>query len=126
MIRYSRNKELDILITNTTGITVLGDILQHYQELNKIKDLPRNLKNLIDCREAIFELNVEDLNKTKPLVKDSLKWFDSIKEAILVNQPSSTAIAMMFQDFNNSHSNYEFKIFSTKSAALDWLTSFDV
>ena len=54
-------------------------------------------------------------------IKESLKRYRTIKEAILVDKPFETAVAKVFQLFNSKIKNYSFDVFSTENASRNWL-----
>ena len=121
MKSYSLNENDQILILTAIGKQSLKDIIDHYLYLSKTNDLPKDLKCLIDCREAIFELDHNELNFTTKSVNLALQNYDRINEAILVEKPFETVIANLFEELNAPLENYTFQVFSTEEAALNWL-----
>ena len=68
----------------------------------------------------MFDFKAKDIPKIWEAVNACLENYDSIEEAILVQKPYETAMAVIFEDGAPTE-NYKFKIFSTRENALDWL-----
>jgi len=96
-------------------------IVNHYIKIHTDDSLPKNLKVLIDARGTQFKLNVEDLNHARKELVQALGKYTSIREAILVDKPHATAIAILFSDSYSDITSYSFRVFSTEIEALRWL-----
>lgn len=118
---YLYNEMLRILETETQGIIIIDDIISHYTKIMDDSTLPRNLKVLIDCRGTQFDIEVGEISLTKDVVKKALLKYNSIKEAILVDEPYETVVATLFKQYNLSLESHSFSIFCTERAARNWL-----
>lgn len=121
MRKYSFNETLMILETEYTGILNIEDIIGHYEKIGNDDALSDNLKVLIDCRDARMDLKVIEINQTHDVVLKALKRHKYIKEAIIVDKPIETVMAILFRDHNRELKKYSFRIFSTEEAARGWL-----
>ncbi|CAA6679774.1 MULTISPECIES: hypothetical protein [unclassified Lentimonas] len=123
MLEFNFNEEKKLLTTTATGIIGVNDIISHYEQLPEYQDKTRKLKVLIDVRKSQFELKLPDLSQTTETVQSALSHFESIAEAILVDEPSATAVTVIFQNYNSGVEGYQFKMFSTCEAAEGWLSA---
>ena len=123
MIRHHYNPQEQLLLTKVSGEVVLEEIKYHYQVLRYLEDVPKRLNVLIDCRRVKFKVDIDELKTTAREVELALSVYEGIREAILVEQPEQTVMAMMFQEYSKGLENYCFNVFSTKEAAMEWLLS---
>jgi len=121
MITYEFNTKLEILETTLTGKIGIDEIVQYYNQLKGNNDLPRNLKNLIDSNNAQYTFQDKDLIKIADVIKKLLEQHNFIKEAIVQNSPYETAMAMLYERMVY-YNNFQFSLFSTREAAIEWLT----
>ena len=122
MLKYSYNNKLNILEIKATGTNRVTDIIKHYTYLAENNSFPKNLNFLIDSKDAKIEINPDELSQIfKPLLK-TIKKYDVLYEAILVDKPYETAITTLFETQLKTFQNYKFNIFNTQEAALDWLS----
>lgn len=121
MREYSFNEESIILETKTSGILKIEDIINHYDEIARDDTLPRNLKVLIDTRGTQFDVKMNEMSLATNTVKNVLQKYNYIKEAILVDKPSTTVVAMLFEINSTGFESYNFQVFSTENAARNWL-----
>ena len=122
MLEFNFNEEKQLLVDTATGIIGLNDIISHYEKLPEYQCKTRRLKVLIDVRKSQFELELPELSRTTETVRSALHHFETIDEAILVDEPTATAVTVIFQNYNSNLERYQFKIFSTREAAEDWLS----
>jgi GTP-binding protein EngB required for normal cell division len=119
MINYTFHKEYNLLEVKVSGKLCIQDVIKHYNTLSNHNSLPNNLVSIIDCRNANFETDsqeIDDMNQIFESVKNALKKFDRIKEAIVVDKPFETAVATMFSEIADK--KYSCSIFSTLEGAL--------
>ncbi len=122
MIQYSYNRKNGILETRGTGIVTINEIAEYYENIYQDDSLPENLRNIIDSRENAFNIKAtEPFSHFKSIVKKLVSRYKSIKEAIIVDNPSATVIAMLYEKHTAGIKSYEFNVFSTKEGALNWL-----
>jgi len=113
---------------NTIGLyklTIIGkltsdEVINYYNDLSVMPDLPDNLQVLIDCTSAQFEIKPEDIGRLKEAANNAIKRFTLFREAMMVEQPYETVIVTLYRDMTLSE-NYHFEIFYTRDAALNWL-----
>jgi len=118
---YTMNPTTGIFIADKTGILTLEGIMAHYVELQVNTSLPNTLKVLIDCRKARFDVDINKLASLESHVRESVKRFQYLREAILVDKPYETVVATLFLKIHASLPNYSFRVFSTQEAAQLWL-----
>jgi len=118
---YSFNEEDGILELKTEGLMKVKDIISHYVHITSDDSLPEKMKVLIDSRGTRMDLRVEDIALTNEAVKQAMRKFRFLKEAIIVDKPYETVIATMFERFYSKMDNYLFRVFSTENAARNWL-----
>lgn len=123
MINHSFNKQRQILGIVALDVVTVDQIIEYYISISKDNSLPRNLNILIDASKAKFQkgINKNEDEKVRLALKEALKVFDSICEAIIVDKPNETAISMLFREYNQNIKNFSFEIFSTQKAAIKWL-----
>jgi len=125
MVNYQYSYETRLLRVSVQGIIYIKDIIGYYQKISEDKTLPQNLKVIIDCRKTIIKLDVEknEMEETKEVVKLAMKSFVRIKEAIIIDNPSATVAATLFQIATETTKGYKFSLFNTEKAALKWLNN---
>ncbi|MDE5424104.1 hypothetical protein L3073_17965 [Ancylomarina sp. DW003] len=121
MVISEFNPATGILESSFEGDVSLNEILEYIIATKKNKSFPRNLKIRTDSSKAVFDFSIHDLNAIIIENEKSLKKYDSITDAIIVSDPKTTALAMLFQELEKNP-KYKFEIFSTKEAAEDWLS----
>jgi hypothetical protein len=121
MSSYSFNEKSGILETKYTGVLKIEDIIGHYTRINDDDSLPRDLRVVIDCRGTKFDLKAQEIVLSYDAVRKALINYNYIKEAILVDKPHETVVAMMFEKDHSDFDSYSFRVFSTDKAARDWL-----
>jgi hypothetical protein len=97
-------------------------IIEYYNYLRDEQSLPRKLKILIDTSGCVFTANASDIRELNEAMKEAVKKFEFLEEAIIVTKPYETVIATLFSEANREP-NYIFRIFSTEAAADNWLAS---
>lgn len=101
----------------------LKEILDYIIATKNNKEYPRDLKIITDASQAIFEFSFKELESIVVENEKSLEQYDSITDAIVVSDPKTTALAILFQELEKNP-KYKFQIFATKEAAEDWLSQF--
>jgi hypothetical protein len=118
-ISYSIEKDLvRILFLGKIRIQAINKLIS---DLAHKRDLPLNLKVLIDSRRAKFVTKPGDLPLIIKKLKEHNNKFESIKLTIIQQNPYETAISMILQELLKEISNIYFRVFSTEQAAILWL-----
>lgn len=120
------NIELDhttrIILYRHKGLLRKKEIGEAWQELLKINEFTVGKYNLLsDYLEAQFRLGTNDVQLISNFLfslKDILK---DKKQALVVQDPKSTAISMLFEMDVIEKVGFLVKTFSTRNAALIWL-----
>lgn len=123
MVVSEFNPLTGILEAKFEGSVYLKEILDYIISTKNNKELPRDLKIITDASQASYNFSYKELQNIVIENKKSLKQYNSITDAIVVTDPNTTAISMLYQELEKTK-KYKFKIFSTKEAALDWLNDF--
>ncbi len=105
-----------------TGSIEKEEIGKAWEDLlskNEFTNLNYNL--LSDYRNSTFNLNVEDVD----LICDFLLTLKHIlkdkKQSLILDDPISTAMSLIFEGEVNEKIGFKVKVFSTENAALKWL-----
>jgi len=121
MERCVKNKLDGILKIRISGIVNIKDISNHYVAIANDKTLSDRLNILTDCRETKLNISPEELNGYSKFTKKVFGRFNYIKEAIIVDKPYETAIAILLGKTLSILNNHLIGIFSTEKAATNWL-----
>lgn len=122
MVVSDFNHQTGILKSRFEGEVSLQEILDYIIATKENKIYPRRLKIITDASHANFTFSINDLNAIVDENEKSLEKYDSITDAIIVSDPNTTALSMLFQELEKNE-KYTFNIFSTKKASLKWLKS---
>lgn len=123
MVISEFNPLTDILEAKFEGHVNLEEILDYIISTKNNKDFPRDLKIITDASQASFNFSYNGLQSIVSENKKSLKQYSSITDAIIVTNPKTTALSILYQELEKTK-KYKFNIFSTKEAAMDWLNDF--
>lgn len=123
MISATFNNHLNILETQFKNDVYLNDVLNYITATIENTTYPRILKILTNAKQVKFKFTVNDLKAISNESSKSLKHYDIIADAIVVNSPEAAAITTLYQALSKNES-YHFEVFSTKEAALNWLSTF--
>lgn len=122
-MQHAAQQDGFILETKQEGKVYLEDMLKGLQMIKESVQLPRNLKILEDSRQAQVMFGVKDLEFLLDSLDEAAANYESIKHAVLLNNPLSTVFAMLINSKKLTN-HYELKVFTTREAALAWLNSF--
>lgn len=123
MVTSNFNPQTQILESEFTGEVTLSEIVNYIVSTKENKSLPRILKINTDARKANFNFSIHDLETIILENNKSLEKYDSIIDAIIVDNPQTTAISMLYQELEKNE-KYHFNIFSTVEGASKWLANF--
>ncbi|MCK5169762.1 MAG: hypothetical protein KAQ75_07780 [Bacteroidales bacterium] len=124
MITYIFNSVTGILEAKFEDKVSIKDIIEYVLLLREDKSLPKKLKILTDATKGKFPKGVvpKDMIKLVEVNKESLAQRDFIYDAFIVSGTFEMALGMLYKSISKTK-NYRFNVFSTKEAALKWLTS---
>lgn len=122
MILTNFNHHKGIIETNFEGDVTIKEIVDYIIATKENESYPRFLKILTNATEANMDLSIDDLSIIVEENYKSLKKYDTIIDAIIIEKPKETALTMLYQRLAKND-KYRFKIFYTKEAAIRWLES---
>ncbi len=120
MLQIQFDEEYHLLHTKLSGKIHFEDVEEHYSHIFESHDLPRDLNVMIDARYAQFQLKPADIEMIVAMAAECLPKYKRISEAIVVDKPYETMVAMLFEE-SSTLPGYHFKTFSTIKAAQNWL-----
>jgi len=123
MITSNFNDELQILETAFNGVITADDVLDYLTEFKENSNYPRKLKSLTNATHASFKFSFRELSSFNKQKNKSLKKYDIVISAIIIDRPATAAISTLYGAIANNK-KYKFKVFSTQEAALIWIGSF--
>lgn len=123
MVVSEFNNQTGVLESKFTGKLSLKEVLDYIIATKNNREYPRDLKIITDSSQAIFDFSFSDLQSIVIENEKSLEQYDSITDAIIVSNPNTTALSMLYQELEKSK-KYRFNIFATKKASLGWLNQF--
>ena len=109
-----------ILSVKARGNIDFWELLDLYKSIETNDKFPRKLKIIIDTLKTKFDFPVEYNEDISKAIKNVIKKYDFIKEAIVVDEPDETSVELMFDD-KFVFENFSFKIFNNLKAAQKWL-----
>jgi hypothetical protein len=125
MINLSYNSTKDRLDVNYTGVVTLEEIIDYIETVKNDKSLPRTLKILTIANNITMDFKTEDLAKIVYAVTESVKNYDFMIDAFIVDKSKETAFSLLFSNIS-TRDNYKFNVFSTEDAAQKWISSFNI
>jgi hypothetical protein len=119
----SIDHKLRIIRYKHTGIIQAAEIEEAWQEFLTMKEFTELKYNLLsDYRNSVFDIPIkfadviiEFMNAIKHIVNGK-------KQALIVDDPYSTAISIIFEDMVYQKVGFIVQVFSTEEAALRWLS----
>lgn len=123
MVSAEFSEQDGLVYTRFSGRVKSEEIIEYIIRNTKNKKYPRNLKILTDATGTEFTFPPRELEKIREKIYDNMKNYNFIADAIVTTSPNATALAIMYQGFEQIE-NYYFKVFSTEKAALEWLSKF--
>jgi len=120
MIEYKFNTESNILEANYIGEVTCDEVINYIHTTKNNHQLPRVLKIISDTRNGFFNFSISDLDAIVDANNQSLENYDTIIDAIIVDNPKNTVLTVLFKQLANTK-KYKFEIFATRDAALNWL-----
>jgi len=121
MIDCKFNVELDFSDSKFEEDIIKKDIVEYINATRLNKTYPRKLKILSDTTKANMILTTEDLEAIVQANLKSLQQYDYIIDAIITERPKETAYSLLYKKLSTTN-KYRFDVFSTREAAIEWLT----
>ena len=122
MVITTFNDQKGILDSNFTGDITLQEVVDYIVATRKNKSYPRKLKILTDATNSNMNFNASDLCTIVSENNKSLENYQYIIDAIIIESPKETALSMLYQEIAKNK-KYMFSVFSTREAALEWLST---
>lgn len=115
-------------INNSITRLYLKGVLEKREVEQLIQELYDNLSGnrillLTDARDVNFVFDIEDMHGLGALTDIFYKPEIMVYEAIIITTPKETAMTTLFN--LKERKNHMVKIFSTESAAMNWLLTFN-
>lgn len=123
MINYTFNTELNILETHFINDIYLKDLLDYIMALTENTPFPKVLKILTYAEHANFKFSVKDLKAINNKKNELLEHYDHVMNAIMIDSPETAAFGVLYEALGQKE-KYQFKVFSTKDYALNWLLNY--
>jgi hypothetical protein len=116
--------KIEYNINNSITKVYLKGILEKPEVEQLMQELYTNLSGnkillLTDARNVKFNFGITDLDYLGDITDKYFKPETLVYEAILIDSPKETAITTLFNE--KERKNHVVCIFSTESAALNWL-----
>lgn len=121
MIEFRYNSEEDIIYLERSGDISLQDVLSCINSINQNFQSLQKLHIIDDLRHSVSTFKKEEYPVMINELKKRVNRYNQVKHAVIVNNPSDTALTILFAMKSKSIENYSFKIFSTIEAAKYWL-----
>ncbi|MBN2637498.1 MAG: hypothetical protein JXR65_00250 [Bacteroidales bacterium] len=114
------HKVIHYLHTGNVGKDEIG---MAWQVMLGMKEFTEKKYNLLsDYRKSKFNLEVKDVD----LITEHLLALTGIlkgkKQALLLDEPMSVALSVLFEGEVNDRIGFKVKVFATEEAAMKWLT----
>lgn len=124
MIISKFNQQTGILESEFTEDVTLVEIVNYKISLKENKTYPRLLKIKKNATNANFKFSIDDLETVVIENDKSLEKYDFIIAAIIVDNPQTTVISMLYQKLAKKNDKYRFEVFSTDKGASQWLEKY--
>lgn len=98
------------------------EIVEVWEKLLDLKEFCELGYHLFsDYRKAIIKLPESDIESIYEYFFKIKDVVDFKKQSIVIEEPTSTALSVLFMNQIQETTNFRIKIFSTEEAAIDWL-----
>lgn len=112
LIRYQHSGRLQV-----------EDIGKAWDEFVKIKEFTHKGYHLLsDYSHARFVFDTEEI-ETIINILEQMPFLNQKKQALIIDDPYSTAGSLLFENDIYKRSGFNVKVFATKKAALSWIIS---
>lgn len=97
----------------------MGDV---WIELLNMTEFSKEKYNLLsDYRNGVFDFNIENIDVIEDFLKANQDVLKGKKNAVIVDNPNETVIAMMFENKMQIEIDFYVKTFSTLEAAIKYI-----
>ena len=120
MLTEKYNSEKNRVDTLLHEEVTTEDILNHYAFIRRNKELPRDLKVLIDASKAKLRIDAQDIRKLEKTVNVTKLKYERMREAIVIDKQYEFVMTTLSSMI--SKGNLTFKPFPTIKAASKWLS----
>lgn len=111
-----------IIYYRHSGEITANDIGMAWQELMRLEDFTKKKYNLLsDYREARFLISDNDVSAICDFLYNLKDILNNKKQALVITEPLSTAISILFTGEVNDRVGFDVKVFSTIKAASNWV-----
>ena len=121
MIISIYNQQTEILETEFTKDVTLEEIVNYIISIKENKTYPRFLKIKTNATISNFAFSIDDIEKIAIETDKLLEKYNLISDAMIVDNPRTTAISMLYQKITGKNVKYRFNVFSTDKGASEWL-----
>ncbi len=121
-MEYYFDNDIKVLAFNASGLIEKDYIIDFYEHMGENESYPRDLRTLIDARDCTYKFEISDMQEMFSALNNALENYTSVREAIVVEKLFETVFATLFAE-GMVHPKYKFKVFSTRTAALNWLVA---
>lgn len=111
----------NILHVNFEGKITSKELFEFLDEFGTLEGIPAHCKLFFDLRKASISLKLDEISKLSEVAEEKTQKCESVKTAFCVEDPKITAYTMLFS-WLPKNSKIKRKQFSTKEAALEWLS----
>ena len=119
----SIENELRIIRYKHSGLINDEEIGAAWEDLLNIQEFTQKKYNLLsDYRGGEFQMPIEYLSKILEFMRTIEHIVRRKKQALIVDNPYSVATSMLFEGSVYKEVGFIVKVFSTESAALEWLS----
>jgi phosphoketolase len=123
MVNSKFNQQTGILESEFTEDVTLTEIVDYIVSTKENIIYPRLLKIKTNATNANFKFSIDDLETIVIENDKSLEKYDFIIDAIIVDNPKTTVISMLYQELEKND-KYRFNVFSTDEGASNWLENY--
>lgn len=113
-------EEINLLEVKYEGIISVEELIEYINETRSNESYPRDLRIITDARNVKMDFNPNDLNKIVEANTKSLKKYNSITDAFVIDKPKETALSLLFQELSKNK-KYKFNIFFNLDNAINWI-----
>ncbi|MDD2387464.1 MAG: STAS/SEC14 domain-containing protein [Bacteroidales bacterium] len=120
--KISVDYDLHIVRYKHDGLITADDIGQAWQELLLIPEFSHNKYNLLsDYRNSKFDMSIEEMGGIIQYLRNLDNVLRGKKQSLLVENPNSTALSLLFENTVNAQMGFLVKVFTSEQAAINWL-----
>lgn len=104
------------------GKLKMQDIGMAWDDFLKMEEFTQGGYHLFsDYREAVFDMEMDEVHDIVNILDSMGPVLNGKKQAIVIEDPYSTAGSILFEQISQKKLAFMIKIFSTEPAAMKWL-----